>query len=290
MNSHFSLSTVYKESGRLVGKALNFYHRHIRGIERVSVLEGDWDILVILDACRADTFSEVNTMDGELSQIHSVGSKTGEFLVETFGDQEFSDTVYISANPNLTVCKATFHKRVRLWEDEWDDELGVVPPEAVTRRAIEEATESPHKRLIVHYMQPHIPFIGPEGRSLLSSDVVEQTNHGVKFWRQMRTSSQLSLDIKRCYRENLRISLPHVQRLIDAVDGKTVVTSDHGNEFGWFGIYGHPGGVYTPGTIVVPWFEPPYSERRSIVEGTATDGPEAQDSQIHERLAALGYK
>ena len=56
--------------------------------------------------------------------------------------------------------------------------------------------------------------------------------------------------------------------LIESLDGKTVVTSDHGNLFGrrlWpipLQKYGHPPGLRFPELIEVPWHETPFENRR----------------------------
>jgi hypothetical protein len=273
---------------RIVSTAYELYDTRLRGKERVNVVDRDWDVLIILDGCRYDLFASVNTMDGELSPIRSVGSKTGEFLQQTFGSGAYPEIVYTSANPNISGLDAKFHDRKRLWESHWDDDLSVVPPGATTDAGMNAIEEHPNKRHIIHYMQPHIPFIGERGRELLSQADVADLDHGVKFWEQARQNSTLRQRFWDAYQENLEITLPHVQRLITETDGLAVVTSDHGNELGWFGVYGHPGGFYTPGLVIVPWFRTAYKERRAIESGEATSGPNA-GADVTEKLESLGY-
>lgn len=59
----------------------------------------DWDILIILDACRYDVFEKVHGtyLDGELKKVRSEGSETREWLKKTWVDKY--DLSYYSANP-----------------------------------------------------------------------------------------------------------------------------------------------------------------------------------------------
>jgi hypothetical protein len=145
---------------------------HTRGFTRefnpdgIDVFTEDWDTLIILDACRYDSFADLNTLPGTLSKRESRGSTTDEFMDGNVKDREFLDTVYITATPALQNDKgsATFHSTIPLWRDHWDQEINTVHPEPVTEAALDAAKEYPNKRLVVHYLQPHYPFIGPTGR------------------------------------------------------------------------------------------------------------------------------
>ena len=132
---------------------------------RINILEEDWDNLITLDACRFDSFEEHNTLTGSLERIYSTASHTAEFVDQNI-TRSFSDTVYISASPQLAGTEDRFYHLEHLWEDHWDDELNTVPPWAVTEQAREISESNPDKRLIVHYMQPHYPFIGEKGREI----------------------------------------------------------------------------------------------------------------------------
>ena len=57
------------------------------------------------------------------------------------------------------------------------------------------------------------------------------------------------------YEDNLRIVLKSISNLIDDLDGKTVITSDHGEAFGEQGIWEHPLETHIPVLIEVPWLE-----------------------------------
>lgn len=66
--------------------------------EPTNVMEEDWDNLIILDACRYDSFVDMNNISGQLDSIISVSSTSPEFMEKTFKEREFHDTVCVSAN------------------------------------------------------------------------------------------------------------------------------------------------------------------------------------------------
>ena len=106
----------------------------------LHVMEQEWDNLIILDACRYDVFKKhVNHLGikGELRKVISRGSSTTEFLKENFLGKKFMDTIYVTANPYVSIMlKGVFYKVIDVWRDYWDDELGTVPPEPVTKIAL----------------------------------------------------------------------------------------------------------------------------------------------------------
>ncbi|MFB6187206.1 MAG: hypothetical protein ABEI86_10115, partial [Halobacteriaceae archaeon] len=54
----------------------------------------------------------------------------------------------------------------------------------------------------------------------------------LSIWEQLYEGS-VSVDrVWEAYRENLELTFPHVERLIDTFQEYTVVTSDHGNALG----------------------------------------------------------
>ena len=266
------------------------FDRNVLGNRPISILEEDWDSLIILDGCRFDLFEEANTFDVAVEEVTSPATYTRGFLEATFDNGDFPSTVLVSANPNSEFIGARFHSRIPLWDDEWDDELGVTPPQAVTDAALAANNQYPEKRIVVHYMQPHYPFIGEIGRDLTEQEILHyQHAHGDDFWRQLTDENVDKELVWDAYKENLELALPHVEDLVRELSGKSIVTSDHGNEFGRFGVYGHPDWAYTPGLVRVPWAVFENGDRRTITEGTATAGPASEQSTVKDRLAMLGY-
>jgi hypothetical protein len=258
----------------------------------VDVMAADWDTLAILDACRYDLFAAANTLGGDLRRVVSKGTGTDEFVHENFAGGRYGDTVYVTANPHLQFVDARFHEVVRLWQTDWDDDLDTVRPETATDRALAVHERFPNKRVIVHYVQPHYPFIGPRGRRLGDRyrGFLERDR---SVFHALEAGDLDAETVWAAYRENLDLALPAVERLREGVDGLTVVTSDHGNAFGEWGVYGH-GGPDVPALVDVPWLVGPHHGRRRVVD----DGAEARTNDasavgdsgaVAARLRDLGY-
>ena len=222
----------------------------------------------------SESDTERHDLPGELSTRVSRAAHTSEFLLGNFHERELLDTVYVTASPILqrgydSKYRPTFHAVVNVWEEAgWDDESGTVLPETMVEYALEAAREYPRKRLVVHFMQPLMT-----GRIRVPADEV---------WR--------------AYRDNLDRALPHVERLLAELSGKTVVTSDHGNMIGErarpipIREWGHPPGVYTPELTRVPWLEHTAGPRRTVVAEASEESEDAvTDDVVSDRLRHLGY-
>ncbi|WP_139136236.1 hypothetical protein [Haladaptatus sp. W1] len=258
-----------------------------------NFIELDWDNLVILDACRFDLFQAENTIDGRLSSIQSPASQTEEFLRKTVHKNSFPDVVYITANPQITKVDSQFHKIIPLWSTEWDDSLGSVHPERVTKRAIKALKENPNKRLIIHYIQPHIPFIGSKGQMIsqpeFQGQVFKPKNRSDSIWQQLEAGNLNKNVAWEAYRENLSLSLPYVSELVENLAGKTVITSDHGNSFGKWNVFGHPPNIHLGNLTTVPWLECEFDSRRKIISEACHHSSIMLESDVNEQLESLGY-
>lgn len=260
------------------------------------IMEEDWDTLILLDACRYDLFADVVELEGRLESRISLGSTSEEFLDQNFGNGSYHDTVYVNSNgylPKLELDRdGTFHTVVDTLSD-WDDDLETVHPKTVADAARDAHERYPNKRVIVHFMQPHIPFITAQGRELQSEIDARSV------WTILR-SENANVDIDRVwavYRDNLRSVLKHVEALLNEISGKIVVSSDHGNLIGerqgplpTKRMYGHPWGVYTPELVKVPWFVVENGERPTITADTPRTCSVPDPETTEKRLAALGYK
>lgn len=270
----------------------------------VSVMERDWDNLVILDACRYDVFTEENVIEGELDTVTSCGSHTVEFLQANFGDGTFHETVYVTANPNAHELEPrTFHATVPLYSDEnWDAEIMTVPPETVVEAAIEAHEQYPSKRLIVHFIQPHTPFIGEKGRQIPQKhtppgDDPDPDQEIRWIWGNLQYNFvDIDIDtVREAYRENVAIALEQAERLVDTLSGKSVVTADHGNLIGDLTGpipvrgYGHPEGLRHRHLVEVPWLVVESGSRREIAAEPPEQEEEIGQEAIEKQLRALGY-
>ncbi|WP_414836708.1 hypothetical protein [Candidatus Nanohalococcus occultus] len=219
--------------------------------EPETINEKQWHNLIILDACRHDIYEEVN---GKTPKRVTVGSHSREFIEKTFSDGDFSDTIYISANPHFSEdefkkftgrdVEEVFFDVYHTYSTDWDDQNRTVMPEDVARDAKTAQKLFPEKKKVIHFMQPHHPFI--------EFNYSEYEEDG-SIW-DIAQKGLLSRDkIWNAYRENLEYVMPHVRELAQELEGRTVVTADHGNLAGENGLYHHPYGAKSKGLREVPW-------------------------------------
>ena len=261
------------------------------------VMDEEWDTLIILDACRYDMFAERVPFDGSLESRISLGSTSEEFLKQNFAESTFHDTVYVNANVYFSKLgldqDETFHAVIDLLDD-WDDELEIAHPETVTEAAKRAHEQYPNKRVIVHYMQPHLPFIGERGLEIRERLGIR--NGWIPF-RQGDTSVSVG-ELWEGYNENLDIAFEYVEELLSKIEGRVVLSADHGNMVGerqgpipTKRMFGHPWGVYSEELVKVPWFVID-DDRRTITEEPPVAGQEREQPAelVDERLRTLGYK
>jgi hypothetical protein len=258
-------------------------------------MDEDWDTLVILDACRYDMFKRRVPFDSEIDHRVSLGSTSEEFLKRNFSDGTYHDTVYVNANayfPKLGLDQnKTFHAVIDLL-NKWDPEIETAHPNTVTEAALRAHADYPNKRVIIHYMQPHIPFIGEYGR-----EIQEQLDYR-SVWKPLRNNTcPVTIDeVWEAYDENFDIVFDYVRELVTNVSGKVVITADHGNMVGerhgpfpTRKMYGHPWGVYAPELVRVPWFEIKSDPRRTVTSDPPVTAREQPGELVEDRLQSLGY-
>lgn len=259
--------------------------------EGTNVTDEDWDTLIILDACRYDMYDELTTIPGNVNATNSVGSNTNEFLRRTFSEDTFADTVYVAGNVDPGArANAEFHNILHLWDECWDENLQTVHPEDVASRAIQAAAEFPNKRLVIHFLQPHYPFLGEQGQEFHKVHGHKRGRKADNVWVQLAEGEVDRDTVKEAYWENLEVTLPYVENIIDAVEGKTVITSDHGNALGEQGLYGHAyPGIFTRSLRKVPWHVIERGERREVADDDILESDSFSDGAVEDRLEQLGY-
>jgi hypothetical protein len=240
------------------------FHRSLAKSRAVRVMEQSWDYLIVLDACRYDTYREV--VDEGANYAIAGATSTGQWMRWNFREK-YEDVIYIAGNPHL--ASANLKKRLgfnpfymvrEVWDYGWDSTLKTVPPEQVTNAALETLKSFPEKRMIIHYVQPHHPYIADKG--LLETD--EGAWHALEggLWSGRRKDTPLKLakrgeipveKVKKAYEENLKAVMKEVKRLERELPGRVVLTADHGEAFGEYGHYGHGAGLRIEGLVKVPW-------------------------------------
>ena len=291
-----------------MGYAGTAYLRCLQAIGRVlpygqNVYDREWDVLVVLDACRPDALEAVapgvDFIDG-VDRIRSVGSCSSEWLENTFDPaargEAVGRTAMVTGNTwtDRYLDADAFAVLDEVWKYAWDDDLGTVPPDAVTDRAIATARGGGHDRLVVHYMQPHHPFVASpiEGDSGMARTSRESSERSP--WVLLRRGEADPEAVWEAYLANLEYALESVATLLANVDGRVAITADHGNLFGEWGLYGHPMYTPVPALLSVPWCGTTARDRDTRDPTFAPPEP-LPVSRVYDadgdrdRLEALGY-
>ena len=263
-----------------------------------KVKEGDWAVLIVLDACRYDYFKKNygHFLKGKLKKGISNCTSTPTWLSNNFRDGDYSDVIYLSANPHINSLHMKnngnfFLKVIDVWDWGWDKRLRTVHPMAINMafKTLMQRKDSKKFRYILHYLQPHAPFVGVEESQLLSmsllrksmktfGEVARKAFGTERLWSMIKKIAgpkgpMPKLDpyyvtyylygkegLKKAYEDNLLFILKWVQALLRDLDGKMegniIVTADHGELLGEDDCYGH---IFVddkkPALITVPWLK-----------------------------------
>jgi hypothetical protein len=268
-------------------------------------------LLIVLDACRYDAFESVApeylTFDST-EPVRSAGRNTFEYVSRCWPDT-YDDVTYVSAatpvngDPRSSYDGEVLREQyggyvpvehirgIRdVWRESWDESIGITPPEPVTDAAL----EADGDRLVVHYFQPHAPYVGRQPLLGHTNDEDSRPNEGeavdAPVWSRARYGDLSRTELRRVYVSSLRRVLRAVRRLVAETSIETIaVMGDHGEALGEYGIYGHPD-LDHPDVRTVPW---------AVVEGIrrdpgtdvvgAADATDTTDRGVTERLEDLGY-
>lgn len=267
------------------------------------VMDRDWDNLLVLDACRYDVYAAHALGGGGVERITAPGGHSMEFVQQHFADTPRHETICVTANPWYVHLRdhLDLFKLVAFWNPNRDGELHC-SPSGLLDRAIEAHRNWPDKRLVVHLMQPHIPYVTREG-----DEIVVRTGFGK--YPDMISAGRSIDEIRAAYEESLETALPEVERFLDEVGGKSVVTADHGELLGdsirWWrrwihpdlphrhtergrSFFGHARALHEPPLIDVPYHELPFETRRTV-RAESPEPDAIHDGDIEEQLSALGY-
>lgn len=282
-----------KESGRelYVGGLRRINEVYPRG---TNVYDRDWELLILLDGCRTDLIRSVEdkwSFLDEPGSLTSVGSSSKQWLDRTVADErraQLKQTAYVTANPFTHPIPATDHLHTldEVWRYAFDKECGTIPARAVTERAISTARTQDTDRMIVHYMQPHFPSIPDPIGGELNPETLGEGAGWDSPWDSLRRGELKYERVWESYRQNLQYVLKEVDLLLNNITAdQAVISADHGNAAGEWGIYGHP---RVPLRVIreVPWYRTSATDEQTFAP-TLKPGIERHD--INDKLEALGY-
>lgn len=246
-----------------------------------------WDLLIILDACRYDILSEIAdcaVIDRAVSPV----SATPGFLTASAEDNLFDDAVYVSANPQTTKHNPVPHGTlIDVSESGWRDNIATVPPAAVYDAAFDYLEHN--QRAVAHTLQPHFPHVCEIGSEVIAVPGGFHPNEmdvgiaGDLKMQQALASGKTSIETAaRSYTIATKFAWDNaVAAAIKAtgMDLTVVITADHGELFGEWGLVEHPVGVDVKRLTEVPWV---------VLRPTNNDSGQEKPA-VADRLAALGY-
>jgi len=268
----------------------------------------DWDSCIVLDSARADTLAACAPADWRCGDAWSVGSVTTEWLTNTCSRRyadDVADTALVSATPHTqtvfddrhwltdqgaspvaypespAVSREDFRAVYELWRTHATDH-NVVPPD-VMRDATLEAYDRHGPGVVAHWMQPHEPFIAPEA-AIVGGDATAKN-----VWEGAQAGRLDADDVVQSYEATLKYVLPYVVELLESVDADVLITADHGNAFGEWGIWGHPFGWPQPAVRKVPWVEIEATANQPRDYSSVLDET-GEQSDVEGQLRALGYR
>jgi len=268
----------------------------------VNVIDEEWDYLILLDACRFDTFAKLNYLEGDLNKKIAPGSCTIEWARANFIDY-YEDIIYVSSNPYISNAEYNnfngskhFFKMISVWKDSWDYETGTIHPDKMVEASTKALTKYPHKRMIIHFLQPHNPYIGetkiiieePEAEKN-KKDFNDKFDNTHKFfmlnlWKMVRKGQMPIETVIKAYEDNLILVLKSIEKFIEHLSGRIVITADHGECFGEKYLYGHPCWVRTKELLEIPWFVIDKGEKKKL------DKQEIEKERLRTKIANLKKK
>lgn len=279
-----------------------------------NVFSRDWDLLVVLDACRYDALSQVaGEFDfvRDVAATYSVGSSTREWAANTFTNEyreAIERTAVVCGNGRVAqtlhagnALECSLASRFTAWDtvslDDFrlfdsvpdyapsDPRGGILLPGVVTDRAIDVGRSTDADRLLVHYIPPHNPY---RANALAENRDLEAYEY--RPFDYLRDGGDRSL-VWRAYLDELRWVLDDVETLLENVDAETaVVTADHGDLFGHLGFYSHPTGVPHPRLRRVPWMETTATDAGSYEPHYDRSAEPDVDEKTSAQLEHLGYR
>lgn len=258
----------------------------------------DWDILVLLDGCRFDLFTEfasnhpIYDRFSEVNSRFSCASSSPEWINKVYGsgpNHVLSDIHLVSANgwEEKEIDLGIFGEVTPVWRHN-PDAAPTITPDIVTDAAIHSYHNTNYSQMIVHYMQPHAPFLGVPGKY---NSINEYPGQGKSqnVWEGLRSGKFDIDEVWQDYGENLLIALDEVDRLINNVEGDVVISADHANSIGELGVYGHPKYSIAPSVKRVPWVKlDAVNKCTSRPEKPVLEDNNSRDIESH--LKNLGYK
>jgi hypothetical protein len=264
-----------------------------------ALRERDRYTLLVFDAGRYDYMAPLlgDTYSGDVQRTFSAARDTFEWISKVW-QGDFEDVTYLSGmvpvSDDIPDFDAEDFRRyydginpgdsigeiVKLWETHWDETVATVDPETLTNVALDYVDRD---KLVVHYNQPHSPYIGtPQLLGHCNNESAKPAAgrpNDEPIWHRVRAGEVSDAYLRMAYWGNAARAIEAAKPLVR--ERETVVaTADHGEALGEWGMYTHDRAPH-PKRRVVPW---------QRIDGLANERKRAKPFRtVNEKLEALGY-
>lgn len=302
--------------GRKAATRAAIQGKPLQGMLLDDLRAGDDWLLIVLDACRYREFAELapKVFDGDLTQAVAEGRNTFEYVRLCWPDT-YPDVTYVSGAVPINSTQIDFDDQhfqslydgyvpkkhigriVDAWSSQWDMSLGVVPAWGVTEEAMKHLDTS---QLVVHYFQPHAPYIGVEQALGHHDNENAKPNRGepidAPLWQRIKRGEISNTRLRELYQSNLELALAEAAKLVEATThDRIVVIADHGEALGEWNVYSHPRREH-PKIRIIPWLEVEglregWEEALETPKLTERKRPDSAGDKtaVQSRLEELGY-
>lgn len=239
--------------------------------QRELIERRDWDNIILFDACRFDFFEELypEFFEGELRKVYNGGIVSTYYWFENIFTDVYDCCLYTPVPVVFAQKEGTpwaedesknwkypdgFRDMANHTHINWDDEIDAVTPEKINEAVREYETDASRK--LIRYLTPHLPHIGEYAvKYARKSDEFSTISRRVK---NAVNDGEITLEqLKKSYEENVRIAFQGAINLMNDLEGKTIITADHGDCLGNCGLFGHSNSDMEnhDHMVYVPWFE-----------------------------------
>ena len=216
-------------------------------VNPINYVKSDWKYLIILDACRFDSFEKVikkqGLFEGKLHEVDSGATHTDEWYHVHWKNADKSNIHLITSNAhpflsrNIEIAQG-FKTATKAW---WTG----IDPNFTFNRFLQVQEAYPDDRFIIHFTPPHLPFISESGQQLMKVLKDQATGLGSSpnvYHNMQKWAKENGWDkAKEIYEDQIlfMLNLLWANKMFFKY-GKMVITADHAELIGEGGLYNHP--------------------------------------------------
>jgi len=291
-----------------MGRVLNRYMDDSLLNQQDLIAKKDWNVLLLLDACRVD-YLEKAVGDGvKINPVNSMANVTYRWVNRFVDQMQAMPFIYFTANPVASRELSNYDQSafnfqiVRVYEEGWGKygplHLPSVHPYAMNCAAVEYLAEyGQPEHMIVHYLQPHAPYIGRRSipfaswGNAMKDDLTKEVTKIRKIKKYGKKGELPIEEWREAYLDNVSLVIRYALALVEDLAGKVIITADHGEMLGENDEYEHSAPPIYPELMVVPWIEIERGGKPSATIPHLVGNEDEAGTEVGtiDKLKALGY-